>query len=151
MLCDRWDGSPLRAAGSAVGVKSSWSTRCSFGLKYLNSFSRPSTSGASRNVKEKRTGCSDIHSGQSPSITSRTACLMRRLGPPKRRQSPDRKVTMRSGSSSLCLMPNLHEAPTQRLTTGWSDLPRKDHAEVNLPHSPLFQIEAFTPHCFRID
>jgi hypothetical protein len=80
---------------------SSCPTRCPFTLKYLNSCSRPSTSGASRKVNEKGNGASNIHSGQSSKSTSKTACLIKQHAPPNKRQSPDRNVKTRSESPLL--------------------------------------------------
>lgn len=115
--CDSRSGRPRNCFGSDGGLNVSCPTKCSFTRKYLNSASRPRTSGESRNVKLNRHGVS-IHSGQSSMFTLRTACWIKRHGPPNRITSPDRSVTVRTGSLSLCLKPKTHEAPTQRFTTG---------------------------------
>lgn len=55
---------------------SPWLIKCSSGLKYLNSSSRPIASGESRKVKENRPGFKGQFSGSSWSFMSWTQCFM---------------------------------------------------------------------------
>merc|ERR1740136_79601 len=98
LLCVATDGRPRNVFGSVGTAKSSCPTRCCFTRKYLNSASRPNTSGESRKVKENLTGDSFIQAGHSSKRTSRTECLINRQGPPNKSTSPELSFTTLSGS-----------------------------------------------------